>query len=182
MIDRLRASATVTAVALALALTGCGTNTITPGPLTIGNGGSEVHTITCVANLGSAGSFFAGERLHNDTQQTYRVTAATVDSVEGLTIGPLTGRPMAGDDPHFLAFSSEESSDPQFARTLADTTPLVGLDIAPGETIGIVVDSTLDSADVGSFASITVTYESEGQNYQNSSSVSFQGAARSCPD
>lgn len=182
MIDRFRASATATATAVALALTGCGAHTIAPGPLSLGSGEPEPHMNTCVADLGPTGSFFAGDRLRNDTEQTFRITAATADSVEGLTITALTGRRMAADDPHFLAFSSGGLSDPQFARAVADTTPLVGLDIAPGETIGLVVESTLDFVDVGSFASITVTYESEGQSYQNSSSVSFQGAARSCPD
>lgn len=182
MIDRHRASAAASITALALTLTACGAQVISPGPITLGSGGAEPHTATCVSNLGADGSFFAGERLQNDTEETFRVVAAAANEVNGLTVDPLTGRLMAADDPHFLAVSGAESSDPVFADALGGMSPLEGFEVAPGDTVGIVIESTLDGTDFGRFASITVTYEYDGQTYQNTSSVSFEGASRSCPE
>lgn len=165
--------------AVVLFITSCAATPV--GPLTIGSGGDKPTVVTCVGMLGSRGTFLAGDFLRNDTQATFVVTSAVANGAEGLTVKPLAGRHLADGDEHFLIVSEEESTEPAFTEAAATTDSFEGMEIAPGEEIGIVLTATLKE-DFGTIRSLTVTYQGGGETYQNTSTTSFQGAAGTCPD
>ncbi len=164
-----------------LTLCSCAGLSPRPGPLTFGEGEDQAHTLVCVSDLGPDGSFYAGERLQNDTDDAVRIVSVRANEPKDLAVQPLRGRIMGSDDPHFLAIAREESSDPAFSRALSDLEPLEGMELPAGKSIGIVAEMSLNGAELGEIASLSVTYETGGETFSNLSAIAFQGSAGACP-
>lgn len=165
-----------------LVLGACAQEPLKPGPLTFGTGEEQTRTLVCVSDLGPDGEFYGGERLQNTTTQPARIISVETSGIENLGVEAPLGRAMTSDDPHFLAVSAEEASDPAFARSLSELEPVDGAVVPGGASLGIVLAMKLDGEKFGEIASLIVTYEMDGQSYRNTSAVGFQGASGECPE